>query len=169
MTECHEKKRRGENVNRQVLRESMCHSDTTAKTFYLRQDLTEVATQAVSITAKCTQDTEQSSPPSTKTDEARPLTEEEKAAISMDFTALIQSERRVFIENVRKVIEESDNLKHLKGIKGMDQRVADCVQFAQASYASKRDDSEEDSDRETASVTSSGTRKEWSKQRNEGN
>ena len=164
VTECHEKKRGGENVNEQVLRESMCHSDITAKTFYLRQDLTEVASQALSIIAKCTEKTAQTSPPSTKTDEARPLTEEEKGAISMDFSALIQSDSRVFIENVRKVIEESDNLKHLKGIKGMDQRVADRVRFAQASYASKRDDSEEDSDRETASVTSSGARKEWTKE-----
>lgn len=56
VTECHEKKHRGENVNEQVLRESMCHSDTTAKTFYLRQELTEVAAQAVAIIVKCTQD-----------------------------------------------------------------------------------------------------------------
>ena len=60
VTECNEKKRRGENVNEQVLRESMCQSDTTAKTFYLRQDLTEVATQAAAIIAKCTVDTAES-------------------------------------------------------------------------------------------------------------
>ena len=34
----------------------MCHSDTTAKTFYLRQELTEVAAQAVAIIVKYTQD-----------------------------------------------------------------------------------------------------------------
>ena len=55
-----------ENVNEQVLRESMCHSDKTAKIFYWRQDLTEVAAQAAAIIAKCTVDTPESSSPSTK-------------------------------------------------------------------------------------------------------
>lgn len=90
VTECHEKKHRGENVNEQVLRESMCHSDTTAKTFYLRQELTEVAAQAVAIIVKCTQDCTIESR-SNKTDQARPVTDEEKAAISTDFSVLIQS------------------------------------------------------------------------------
>ena len=48
----------------------------------------------------------------------------------MDLGAVIESERGVFIENVRKTI---DNLKHLSTIKGMDQRVADRMRFAQAS------------------------------------
>ena len=55
-----------ENVNEQVLRESMCHSDKTAKIFYWRQDLTEVAAQAAAIIAKCTVDTPESSSPSTQ-------------------------------------------------------------------------------------------------------
>lgn len=59
VTECNEK-RRGENINEQVLREIMCHSDTTAKTFYPRQDLAEVAAQAAAIIAKCTVDTAES-------------------------------------------------------------------------------------------------------------
>lgn len=165
VTECHEKKRRGLNVNEQVLRESMCHSDSTAKTFYLRQDLTEVAAQAAAIIAKCTADTAESSPPKAQKDEARPLTEEEKDAISMDFSAVIESERRVFTENVRKIMENSDNLKHLCTIQGMDQRVADRVRFAQATYARKRDD--EDESDETRSVALSGTRKEWTREETE--
>ena len=48
----------------------------------------------------------------------------------MDLGAVIESERGVFIENVRKTIEKRDNLKHLSTIKGMDQRVADRMRFA---------------------------------------
>ena len=71
----------------------------------------------------------------------------------MDLGAVIESERGVFIENVRKTIEKRDNLKHLSTIKGMDQRVADRMRFAQASEAIKRNNfAEEDSDKETASV-----------------
>ena len=51
----------------------------------------------------------------------------------MDLGAVIESERGVFIENVRKTIEKRDNLKHLSTIKRMDQRVADRMRFAQAS------------------------------------
>ena len=51
----------------------------------------------------------------------------------MDLGTVIESERGVFIENVRKIIEKRDNLKHLSTIKGMDQCVADCMRFAQAS------------------------------------
>ena len=51
----------------------------------------------------------------------------------MDLGVVIESERGVFIESVRKTIEKRDNLKHLSTIKGMDQRVADRMRFAQAS------------------------------------
>ena len=37
-----------------ALRKAVCHSKKTAKTFYLREDLTEVAARATEIIAQCT-------------------------------------------------------------------------------------------------------------------
>ena len=54
VTTCHEKKTRGVKFDKDIVRQGLCHSDKTAKSFYLRSDLTSVAAQAVEIIAMCT-------------------------------------------------------------------------------------------------------------------
>lgn len=49
VTTCHEKKTRGVKFNKDIVRQGLCHSDKTVKSFYLRSDLTSVA-----IIAMCT-------------------------------------------------------------------------------------------------------------------
>ena len=54
VTICNQKKREGLDVDEEVLRRAMCHSDKVAKTSYLREDMTAVAAQAMDIIAMCT-------------------------------------------------------------------------------------------------------------------
>ena len=54
VTVCHEKQQEGLSFDETSLRQAMCHSKLTAETFYLREDLTEVAAKATAIIAKCT-------------------------------------------------------------------------------------------------------------------
>lgn len=54
VTTCHEKKTRGVKFDKDIVRQGLCHSDKTVKSFYLRSDLTSVAAQAVEIIAMCT-------------------------------------------------------------------------------------------------------------------
>ena len=54
VTTCHEKKTRGAKFDEDIVRQGLCHSDKTAKSFYLRSGLTSVAAQAVEIIAMCT-------------------------------------------------------------------------------------------------------------------
>ena len=54
VTVCHEKQQAGLSFDETALRQAMCHSKLTAETFYLREDLTEVAAKATAIIAKCT-------------------------------------------------------------------------------------------------------------------
>ena len=54
VTTCHEKKTRGSKFDEDIIRQGLCHSDKTAKSFYLRPDLTSVAAQAVEIIVMCT-------------------------------------------------------------------------------------------------------------------
>ena len=56
VTVCHQKKNEGLQVDENALRLAMCHSNKTAETFYLREDLTEFAARATMAIAQCTQD-----------------------------------------------------------------------------------------------------------------
>ena len=57
VTVCHQKKIEGLQIDENALRLAMCHSNKTAETFYLREDLTEVAARATMIIAQCTRGT----------------------------------------------------------------------------------------------------------------
>lgn len=55
--DCHgvpPKKIKGAQIDGNALRLAMCHSNKTAETFYLREDITEVAARATMIIAQCT-------------------------------------------------------------------------------------------------------------------
>ena len=54
VTICNQKKREGLDVDEEVLRRAMCHSDKVAKASYLREDMTAVAAQAMDIITMCT-------------------------------------------------------------------------------------------------------------------
>ena len=54
VTACYEKKREGLNVDEEVLRRAMCHSDTVARKCYLREDMTTTAASAMDIISMCT-------------------------------------------------------------------------------------------------------------------
>ena len=54
VTQCHEKKAAGAEFDETYVRRLMCHSDKTAKTFYLRDDMTTVAAKGVLILMQCT-------------------------------------------------------------------------------------------------------------------
>ena len=54
VTVCHESKVAGLKYDETALRLAMCHSKQTAETFYLRQDMTEVAARATIIIGQCT-------------------------------------------------------------------------------------------------------------------
>ena len=56
VTKCHTRKMEGEEVDEDVLRQAMCHSDKVARTHYLRMDKTAVAARASEIIARCTDD-----------------------------------------------------------------------------------------------------------------
>ena len=54
VTVCHKAKVKGLKFDENALRLAMCHSQETAQTFYLRQDVTEVAARATEIIQRCT-------------------------------------------------------------------------------------------------------------------
>ena len=54
VTACYEKKREGLNIDEEVLRRAMCHSDRVAKKCYLREDMTTTAASAMDIISMCT-------------------------------------------------------------------------------------------------------------------
>ena len=54
VTICNQKRREGLNVDEEVLRRAMCHSDNVARISYLREDMTAVAAKAMDIIAMCT-------------------------------------------------------------------------------------------------------------------
>ena len=54
VTECHNSKIKGANFDEDIVIQGLCHSDKTAKSFYLRSDKTSVAAQSVDIIASCT-------------------------------------------------------------------------------------------------------------------
>ena len=56
VTVCHQKKMQGVQVDESALRLAMCHSNTTAQTFYLREDTTEVVAHAALTIAQCTRE-----------------------------------------------------------------------------------------------------------------
>ena len=56
VTVCHQKKTEGAQVDESSLRLAMCHSDKTAQTFYLREDITEVAARATLTISQCTRE-----------------------------------------------------------------------------------------------------------------
>ena len=56
VTVCHQKKTEGVQVDESALRLAMCHSDRTAQTFYLREDMTEVAARATLTISQCTRE-----------------------------------------------------------------------------------------------------------------
>ena len=56
VTVCHQKKTEGAQVDESALRLAMCHSDRTAQTFYLREDMTEVAARATLTISQCTRE-----------------------------------------------------------------------------------------------------------------
>ena len=54
VTECHYTKTKGAKFDEDIVRLGLCHSDKTAKSFYLRSDKTCVAAQSAHIIALCT-------------------------------------------------------------------------------------------------------------------
>lgn len=54
VTACYEKKRDSLNIDEEVLRRAMCHSDRVAKKCYLREDMTTTAASAMDIISMCT-------------------------------------------------------------------------------------------------------------------
>ena len=54
VTECHYTKTKGAKFDEDIVRLGLCHSDKTAKSFYLRSDKTCVAAQSADIIALCT-------------------------------------------------------------------------------------------------------------------
>lgn len=54
VTACYEKKRDSLNIDEEVLRHAMCHSDRVAKKCYLREDMTTTAASAMDIISMCT-------------------------------------------------------------------------------------------------------------------
>ena len=56
VTTVHEKKAEGASFDESDLRRTMCHSDKTAKRYYLRGELTEVADRGLDIIIECTPD-----------------------------------------------------------------------------------------------------------------
>ena len=54
VTVCRQKKNEGLQVDENALRLAMCHSNKTAETFYLREDMTEIAARATMAIAQCT-------------------------------------------------------------------------------------------------------------------
>ena len=54
VTVCHEEKAKGLKFDENALRLAMCHSQKTAQTIYLREDITAVAASATEIIQRCT-------------------------------------------------------------------------------------------------------------------
>ena len=54
VTVCHEQKVKGLKFDENALRLAMCHTQETAQTFYLRQDMTAVAARSATIIQRCT-------------------------------------------------------------------------------------------------------------------
>ena len=71
VTNAHERKVAGENVDESSLRQLMCHSDKTARGFYLREDLTRVAARGMQVISRCTR---QQPAKKTKTKTKSPVT-----------------------------------------------------------------------------------------------
>ena len=54
VTECHNRKIQGAKFDEDIVRQGLCHSDKTAKSFYLRSEKTSVAAQSADIITSCT-------------------------------------------------------------------------------------------------------------------
>lgn len=63
VTVCRQKKNEGLQVDENALRLAMCHSNKTAETFYLREDMTEIAARATMAIAQCTRGATPLTPP----------------------------------------------------------------------------------------------------------
>ena len=159
VTVCYQKKIEGAQVDKGALRLAMCHSNKTAETFYLREDLTEVAARAKSVIAQCTRGGTQpppqppppqpgtssivaipttSQPPEVKLEEraevrqpTRSLSLQEKTTVSNVFKDIIQSNSKVTLGDIKAGIRDSVPLRRLLLIPGMDRKVADRVRHCQ--------------------------------------
>ena len=159
VTVCHQKKVEGAHVDEGALRLAMCHSNKTAETFYLREDLTEVAARGTSIIAQCTRGATPPPPqplekPGTSSIEATPtnspppemkledraevrqptrsLSLQEKTTVSNVFADIIGSNSKVTLAGIRAEIRDSVPLRRLLLIPGMDRKVADRVRHCQS-------------------------------------
>ena len=56
VTTVHEKKAQGASFDKSDIRRAMCHSDKTAKQYYLKGELMEVADRGLDIIIECTPD-----------------------------------------------------------------------------------------------------------------
>ncbi|CAH3020107.1 unnamed protein product, partial [Porites evermanni] len=122
VTTVHEKKAQGASFDKSDLQRTMCHSDKTAKQYYLRGELTEVADRALDIIIECTPDPK---PMLCDASTKRSLTRTEKAIISKVFADLIASTDRVEIQEIRHGMRKTVQLRILLEITGMDVKVAD--------------------------------------------
>ena len=134
VTVCHQKKVEGAHVDEGA----MSHSNKTAETFYLREDLTEVAAPATSIIAQCTWGATPPPPMMKLEDRAevrqptRLLSLQEKTTVSNVFADIIGSNSKVTLADIRTGIRDSVPLRRLLLIPGMDRKVADRVRHCQS-------------------------------------
>ena len=100
VTTMHTKKQQGEEIDEELLRRLMCHSDKTAKKWYVRQSLTEGAAKAaMQIKENTMQTRKRPAPSETEQDESSedslPSTAQEHAAIEDVFESPIKNNQEL--------------------------------------------------------------------------
>ena len=143
VTVCHQKKIEGAHIDEGALRLAMCHSNKTAETFYLREDMTEEAARATKIIAQCARGATPPPPPQPRdkpgtslettttnseaypppmiqledraevTQPTRSLSLKEKTIVSNVFADIISSNSKVTLAEITAGIRDSVPLRRL--------------------------------------------------------
>ena len=163
VTTCHQKKEEGLPVAEDALRRAMCHSNRVAKSNYLQEDLTRVASEATNTIALCTrgatddpksklprldeqpedqsaelyhQRQDQSAEGAATPPRNRPLTDTEKSTIQEAFADQLRKDQKILLVDVRQVMEGHPTLAALEPFAVMSKRVADYLRYLQTTSVS---------------------------------
>ena len=103
VTECHNRKIKGAPFDEDIVRQGLCHSDKTAKSFYLRSDKTSVAAQSAEIIASCTIGKAAEASTSTCTSPKAPAIDED---VETPESEMPESQNPPSVDNPEKVTSE---------------------------------------------------------------
>ena len=136
VTTMYPKKQQGGQIDEELLRRLMCHSEKTAKKWYVRQSLTEEAAKAAAQIEKNMKPSPRKRPatsPPNKDEgpspEKRPLTDEEDNTIKDLFRESIQNNQALTQDDLTSKMHTNDLLKERLKCPSSVKKVADRVRY----------------------------------------